>query len=289
MTAGSDGEEVSAEDVCVLMPVYGGTPAPHLERALTSLRGQTQRAGAVVLVQDGDLTDHHLSVIAEASRQDPGLRVIRPGKVGLVGALNAGLAATAATWVARMDADDVAEPERLESQIRAAAVGDVDVIGSAMWEFESDPDHCTVLRKVPLTHDEIVRALPTVNPVNHPTVLMRRTAVVDVGGYVPLAGMEDYHLWARLAAAGARFRNLPEPLVRYRVDHRSYQRRADWAAVRAEWVLQQHLRRLGLVGPVRSAASWVMRVTFRLLPPGLMRPAYAVVRSILARRSRAAQ
>ena len=100
--------------------------------------------------------------------------------------------------------------------------------------------------------------------------------------------MEDYLLWARLAAGGARFRNQPEVLVRYRVDHESYQRRADPAAIRAEWSLQQHLRRLGLVGPGRSAVNLVVRVGFRLLPPILMRPAYAVVRSTLARRGSAA-
>ena len=142
---------------------------------------------------------------------------------------------------------------------------------------------------MPEHHDDIVAAIGRLNPVNHPTVMMRRSAVVDVGGYQPLSGMEDYLLWARLAASGARFHNLPEPLVRYRVDHESYQRRADPAAIRAEWVLQRHLRHLGLVGPMRSATNLVVRVAFRLLPPFLMRPAYAVVRSTLARRSSAAQ
>jgi glycosyltransferase involved in cell wall biosynthesis len=273
-------------DVCVLMPVYAGTPAAHLALALESIARQTVAPDSVLLIQDGDLHDDHQTVIDVASRRMQALRVLRPGRVGLVAALNAGLAAT---WVARMDADDVAEPCRLERQLRAAALAGVDVIGSAMTEFEGDPDVLGAVRDVPRSHDDIVAALPRLNPVNHPTVMFRRSTVLDVGGYQPIAGMEDYLLWARLVAAGVRFHNLPDSLVRYRVDHQSYQRRADPRTIRAEWTLQQHLRGLGLVGPVRSVTHLLVRVGFRLLPPFAMRPAYAVVRAVLTRRSSAAR
>ena len=277
-----------AADVCVLMPVHVGTPAAHLALALSSIGAQTVAPGCVLLVQDGELEADHEDVISAASARMPALRVVRPGAVGLVGALTAGLACTDATWIARMDADDVAEPQRLERQL-GVTCEHVDVIGSAMVEFDVDPERLGPVRSMPQTHGDIVAALRRVNPVNHPTVMMRRSVIDAVGGYAPLSGMEDYLLWARLAAAGARFHNLPEPLVRYRVDHESYQRRADPAAIKAEWVLQRHLRHLGLAGPMRSATNLVMRVAFRLLPPVLMRPAYAVVRSTLARRSSATQ
>ncbi|QBR94189.1 glycosyltransferase [Nocardioides euryhalodurans] len=278
---------MSAADICILMPVHRNTSAAHLRGALDSLRHQTLRAGEILVVRDGPLTPAHDVVLDEERALAPELVVLEPGSVGLVGALNAGLAHTTAAWVARMDADDVADPRRIELQALAAREGTAGVIGSAMLEFEEDPGTATARRDMPLDHDEIVRKLRSVNPVNHPTVLMCRQDVVSAGGYLPLAGMEDYYLWARLAAAGTRFHNLPQPLVHYRVDEASYRRRADREAIRAEWHLQRHLRRLGLVGPARSATNLVLRVSFRLLPPRLMRPAYDVVRSVLAGSNRA--
>jgi cellulose synthase/poly-beta-1,6-N-acetylglucosamine synthase-like glycosyltransferase len=287
---GSGGDETGARapvaaDVSVLMPVYAGTEARHLDQALRSLARQSAVAGRVLLIQDGDLTAEHQRVIEAAGRSLPALRVLRPGPVGLVGALNAGLAAAESTWVMRMDADDVAEHDRLAAQLAAAAESRVDVVGAAMREFRDDETVLGPTRHVPETHDDIVRALARLNPINHPTVLLRRDAVIEAGGYVPIAGMEDYHLWARMAAGGARFRNLPQPLVRYRVDADSYKRRADPAAIRAEWRMQQHLVRLGLVRRPRALLNLVVRVTFRLLPPFLMRPAYSIVRATLGRGS----
>jgi glycosyltransferase involved in cell wall biosynthesis len=269
--------------------VHAGTRAEYLELALRSLEAQTIRPDGILLVEDGPLSREHETVIARAAEAQPVLRVLKCEKVGLADALNAGLEAADTLWVARMDADDVAEPDRLEKQLRAVQQDDLDVVGGAMWEFQEDPERCSNLRRVPESHVEIVRALRSVNPMNHPTVMMRRAAVIDVGGYPTLEGMEDYLLWARLAAAGAQFANLPDPLVRFRADREFFKRRADPGAVKAEWTLQKHLRHLGLVGPARSILTLVVRVTFRLLPSTLMKPAYTVVTTTLARRRRAAQ
>jgi glycosyltransferase involved in cell wall biosynthesis len=272
---------ITSDDICVVMPIHCETSAEHLRLALESLSNQTMPAGEVILVEDGPLTQAHRSVIGSAAAEMPALRVVSLDRVGLVEALNTGLAHARAPWVARMDADDVADPDRLRLQASAASEGTAEVIGTAMLEFTDDPGDASTLRRVPEDHDTILRRLRTLNPINHPTVLMRREVVVRAGGYLPLAGLEDYFLWVRLAVEGIRFRNLPDPLVHYRLDDATYRRRADRAAIRAEWHLQRHLRQLGLVGPVRSAANLVVRVGFRLLPPRGMRRAYRVVHAVV--------
>jgi glycosyltransferase involved in cell wall biosynthesis len=279
----SEVSRLAASELSILMPVYEGTPAAHLELALSSLLDQSVPAGCVIVIQDGDLTEEHAHVLESARARDSAVRVLRPGRVGLVGALNAGVAASKTGWIARMDADDVAERDRLRLLLEAARHDEYDVIGSAMREFVDDPYDLGPVRDVPLTHTAITRAMRRLNPINHPTVLVRREALVAAGGYQPLPGLEDYFLWARMAACGARFCNRPEPLVRYRVDDGSFRRRGDWATVRAEFTMQRHLIRLGLIGPLEAAVNLVTRVTFRLLPPCLMRPAYTVVRATLRR------
>ena len=105
-------------------------------------RRRRSRLVRVVIVQDGDLTSEHVDVIKRGRPcACPRFRSVRPGAVGLVGApWAAGLAATDPTWIARMDADDVAEPDRLDRQLRATSCADTDVIGSAMVEFDVDPE-----------------------------------------------------------------------------------------------------------------------------------------------------
>lgn len=272
----------SDPDVTVMLPVYVGTPAAQLDLALRSIEDQTLQPVSVLVIVDGDLAAAQRTVLADARARLPSLRVLEPGKVGLTGALNSGLAAAGTTWVARMDADDVAEPERLARQMAVARSGEYDVIGSALREFEDDPLRPGRLRAVPESHEAIVAALPRLNPINHPTALLRRSAVLGAGGYPTLEGMEDYLLWARMAVKGARFHNVPDALVRYRVDDSSLRRRASRDAIRAEWTLQRELAALGLVSLPRRVANLLTRVGFRMLPPPLMRLAYRLVRAMLA-------
>jgi glycosyltransferase involved in cell wall biosynthesis len=261
--------------ISVVLPVYAGADPDHLRRALESVFAQTHPADEVLVVEDGPLLPSHEQVLDELGHAQPSLRRVRLERNGGVAvATQAGVEAAGFPWIARMDADDIALPERFERQVAVVRRGDVDVVGTAMVEFGDDEQVDVGLRAMPSDHDAIVRRMRRNNPLNHPTVLFRRALALEVGGYRRLDHLEDYDLFARMWAAGARLENLPEPLLRYRADDAMFARRRQAGIHRAELRLQRNLHRYGLVSGPRMVVNVVARTGFRLLPEPLMRRAY---------------
>jgi glycosyltransferase involved in cell wall biosynthesis len=259
----------------VVMPVHAGADVDHLERALTSVFEQTWPADEVVIVEDGPLTPDHDRLLSTFEQAHLSMRRVRlHQQSGVAAALQTGLEAAQGPWIARMDSDDVALPHRFATQVEAIRSGRYDVIGAAMIEFDSDEQETTGIRRMPEDHAAIVRLMRVNNPLNHPTVVFRRSLVVGVGGYRPLPHLEDYDLWARVWAAGGRLHNLPEPLVRFRADARMLARRRQAGVHRAELELQRNLRRYGLISRPRMVFNLALRTGFRLLPGPLMARLY---------------
>ena len=133
-------------------------------------------------------------------------------------------------------------------------------------------------RRVPPTDpDVIARTARLHDPFNHPTVVYRRSAVAAAGGYERLPLMEDYWLFARMIAAGARTANRPEPLVMYRVGAGAYQRRGGLPLLRAELVLQLRFLRSGFTTPAQFVRNVLVRGLYRLVPGAVRRPFYRTI------------
>ena len=203
--------------------------------------------------------------------------------VGLGPALDAGLAASPHDVIARMDSDDVAMPRRFELQLPLIAAG-ADIVGAGLLEFGQDTDDIVGQRTPPSDPDDIVRFARIHDPFNHPTVIYRRTAVLAAGGYGDLPLMEDYWLFARMLANGARPANIPEPLVYYRVGDGAYQRRGGRNLLRSELSLQRKLRDEGFISLPQYVRNVAIRGGYRLLPWWVRRTAYRLVVAPYGRR-----
>jgi GT2 family glycosyltransferase len=107
------------------------------------------------------------------------------------------------------------------------------------------------------------------NPLAHPTVVFRRSLVLQVGGYRPFFHMEDYDLWVRLIQSGARLANVPDVLVNYRVSEAGYGRRGGWRTLRAEFALQREFRASGFTTRWEQARNLVLRGGLELAPTRL--------------------
>ena len=199
--------------ISVVMPVNDGQA--FLDEAVGSIRAQTFQDFELIIVDDGsrDATPEILRRHAVADRR---IRIVTQPQTGVVAALNNGIAASGGPYLARMDADDVAKPDRLARQLEILARHpNVAAVGSGYDVI----DHAgRVRRRVMMPTDpEVIRTtLERTNCMAHPTVLMRRDAVIAAGGYRgAFRHCEDYDLWLRLAEHHDLL-NVEEPLLLYR-------------------------------------------------------------------------
>jgi glycosyltransferase involved in cell wall biosynthesis len=206
---------VSAVDL--LLPVRDA--AATISETLDSIRRQTLEDFRCLVLDDGS-TDASAAIADEVARGDPRFVVRRFPPRGLVATLNEGLAEAEAPFVARIDADDVMEEERLALQVdHLRERPDVGVV-SCRVRFFGDVSprqraYETWLNSA-LTHDEIVRDLFVESPLAHPSVIMRAEPLRAVGGWRQFDGPEDYDLWLRAWRAAWTFAKIPRTLVRIR-------------------------------------------------------------------------
>ena len=200
--------------VSVLLAVHNGEP--YLRTAIESVLRQTVTDLELLVVDDAS-TDATPAVLAEID--DGRLRVLRNDeRQGLARSLNRGLDEARGRFVARLDADDVALPARIEEQLRRIrSHPTVAIVGSAVMEFD-DAGRLGISHAMPTGSAAIRWATLFSSPFFHPTVLVERR-VLEAHGLrydAEFEESEDYELWARLLEV-ADGDNLPAPLVLYRV------------------------------------------------------------------------
>lgn len=269
---------MSETSFSVLMPLWGKDAPQRTEAAIRSATLEQQlKPDRFVLTVDGALPPDLERLVArvESGEFGPATIVRHEQHRGVASALQDGLLAAETQLVARADADDLCRPERFARQIPAMQDQQLDLLGSAMQEFSDEIAPGTgPLRRRPLTHDDIVRYLPMHSPFHHPTMVLRRSAVLAAGGYRDLPLLEDYWLWERMLLAGARMRNLPDVLVDYRVDSSLFARRGGAQLFSSDLRLQRIMLADGVTTRYQAIRNLVMRGVYRAAPGGLRRWGY---------------
>ncbi|GIW99532.1 MAG: hypothetical protein KatS3mg111_2865 [Pirellulaceae bacterium] len=205
--------------VSVILPVYNAEN--FLIDAVASILEQTWQDFELICIDDGS-TDSSPQILRWLATQDSRIRVITQSNQGIVAALNHGCQMARGPLLARMDADDVAFPQRLQRQVAWFQQHPRGVlVGAAILEID---EHSAPLRisSLPRCHEEIESALLSRRTgVFHPTVMMRADQWRAAGGYRPrFEWVEDHDLWLRLAHRGE-LANLPEVLLAYRMHAQS--------------------------------------------------------------------
>lgn len=214
-----------------LLPIHNGQA--HLEQTLQSIAAQDYPNHKVLVWDDGS-TDRTCEILSDWLGSRIEGRVVGHNRVGLGQALANLVTESDTELIARIDADDIAAPERLTQQVRLLIDNRrVGLVGSLMSVI-GDSNH---LITQPLDDASLRWGLRFGNTVNHPSVMLRRSAVMEVGNYRPLdAGKEDYDLWARLALI-VRFATMPQTLTHYRLHSASAT--AGWSQENGEGFYEQ--------------------------------------------------
>lgn len=208
------------------MPVRDG--GDWLHEAVESVRSQTLPDWELVVVDDRS-RDRALSGLPDDRR----IRVEACRGKGLVDALNTGIGLCRAPLIARLDADDRMHPDRLRLQwhvfqqqpeltvvaSRVRAFSDVGAVPDGMRRYLAWQNRL-------ITHTALSNAVFVDAPVAHPSVMLRRDALLTIGGYRAAPWAEDVDLWMRARAAGWRFRKIPRTLTDWR-DHATRLTRTD--------------------------------------------------------------
>jgi glycosyltransferase involved in cell wall biosynthesis len=201
--------------ISVLLPVYNTNPE-HLVECLESIMLQTFNDFEVVLVNNGS-TDWNTLTTISLLRNHKKIKIIdcprQSGKKNLSVALNTGLKECAYEYIARMDSDDVMNPERLSKQFNCMKENPhIDILGTQLKNMNS---------KQVTSHPEYIPQFyykVSTFFLCHPTVMFKKNKILEIGGYqeTPDHIPEDYLLWVKALKAGLQIYNLQEVLVLYR-------------------------------------------------------------------------
>lgn len=181
-------------------------------------------------------TDDFWSELEQIASRDTRIRLSRT-RIGQL-SFNLNYLANLANgeYLVRMDADDISEPNRLSVLRQSLNDMPVDILGSAATLIDREGKSVGKL-ELPETQKAIEKALINRTCFCHPTVALRRQFLLDIRGYLGGYASEDTDLWLRARRAGATMRNLPDPLLRYRVhEQQSIGSREGYAEVAGHWL-----------------------------------------------------
>jgi len=253
----------------VLLPIYEEDDPDQLNKAINSVLESGHLPSELIILQDGKIT-HELDAAVNSKKKDyPNIlrRYQLSTNKGLGVALSEGVRRCSSNLIARMDADDISVSGRFERQIEYMKSNPhVDVVGGYLAEFETNPDSVKFVRKVPTKPEEVYTVAKHRCPMNHPTVMFRRQAVLNAGNYSNLRSMQDYELWMRMLHQGYTLTNIPEILVKARAGDDMYGRRGGIDYAKTEWWLQRHFLRNGYIDRKTFITNVATRLPIRLLP-----------------------
>lgn len=215
----------------VLMSLYIKEKPEYLNLAIKSMVEQTLKPDEIVVVKDGKITDELQRVLDKYDNENPGLfNIVGYEKNrGLGLALNYGLECCKNELVARMDTDDISMPNRCMKQVKAFEEHpEYAIVGSAVDEFYGTTENITARRVVPCTPDEIYEFAKRRSAFNHPSVMYRKSKVLEFNGYSDLRRNQDVDLFGRMLFGGCKAANFNESLLWFRSDKNLAKRRKSW-------------------------------------------------------------
>ncbi len=270
--------------ISVLISTYDGEAAVNLQVSLKSVIKQQLHPHEVVLVVDEPISDDQRAVIkqfVEASATVVWKVIWLEQNVGRGTARNIVLEQCSYPLIAIMDSDDISCAERFSNQVAIfKKLPDISLVASWQIEFDNLDGSILGIKKCPETHQNIVRALKWRNVIPNPSIMVRKDALLKVGGYGNYRDMnEDYDLFIKLIQMAAKLYCIQKPLIKVRIDKNQRKRRGGWDVIRQDLVFRWRHVKSGFFNPLVGLALIIIYFIFRVTPHPLKKFIYLLIRS----------
>jgi glycosyltransferase involved in cell wall biosynthesis len=210
--------------ISVIMPVYNAEK--YLKEAILSILRQSFSNFEFIIIDDGS-TDKSLEIIKRYKQEDKRIILISRENRGLIASLNEGLSLAQGEYIARMDADDISIQNRFELQYKFMVYNNIDVCGGDFISIDEFNNYLAI-HTVPKTKNEILITMANNAPFAHPTVMIKKEFLdktklcYGVNGY---KASEDVDLWINMHKNYAKFGNINDIVIKYRILETSYSRK----------------------------------------------------------------
>ena len=202
--------------ISVLMSAYN-EPIEYVRQAVSSIVEQTYNNLEFVIVCDKPDNEPLISYLSECARKDQRIKlIINKENIGLAMSLNRALSAASGEYIARMDADDISKPHRLEKELEYLRSNKLGIVGCSVEKIDDAGKVWGEIRRYSDKPEAYARLLTVQNVLVHPSVMMRQEVIRSVNGYRNFPSCQDYDLWLRLLSKGYRFGVTDEILFQFR-------------------------------------------------------------------------
>ena len=250
----------------VVMSAYNGDSPEKFICAVDSLLNQTSVPSEIIITIDGPIDKSLKEAVKKYGHNDIIKTIWLEQNVGLANARNIAIKNATCELVAVMDSDDISAPDRFKKQLLAFEMSNADVIGGLIEEFSSEIGDLKRIRNVPIGTSEIISFSKWRNPINHVTLMFKKTSFNAVGGYASTRYSEDWDLIIRMLSKNMLVENISEVLVFVRGGDDMVDRRRQIPQVIAELKLFREMNRIGYISLLQLITNATIRIVIRIFP-----------------------
>ncbi|MEX9216003.1 glycosyltransferase [Providencia rettgeri] len=273
---------LNTSNIAVIMSVYKNDKLDHIKEAINSVYKQENIIPLILVYIDGEIPQQQYSYLKSLHDKNIIELTLSKSNQGLSFALNTlidkALTYPNIEYIARMDSDDISLPQRLKKQKYFLDTHyEIDILGTACEEFGTS--YALNEKRLPSHHNELIQFSITRCPFIHPSVMFRRR-VFEQGNRYPThtCFTEDMAFWLELLYKNYKFHNLPDVLLRYRLEENTMTRRAGLSKAKSEVSLRLGYMFLLNKFSFKNMLLIYSRYFFHLLPPKIMSLAYKHLR-----------
>ena len=259
--------------ITILLSVYSKDNPIFLNECLESIYLQEDQPDAVLIVIEGFISINLMDVINKWRVLINNFKTIDvPNQVnkynfGLPFCLNIGNKHINTSYRCKLDSDDICYPQRIKLQREFITNNThVDLCGSYIDEFDSNPNFIKRVKKVPLNHQKILKYAQYRNPINGPTMIFKKSSAIEIGGFPEVGSNEDYCFVGKFIVNGLILANINKSLVKFRAGNELVSRRMGKRYILGEQEALLYLYKIGLFNKTVYLFHYYGKKIIRNLP-----------------------